>query len=130
MLSLADDKTRIVADEGAPASTESLKASRDMLVTLRARVQQLIDAGKSEDEVVAAKPTKDFDAQWVHPGNFVTGDTMTRLAYQSLKGSRSANTNTAGSVFSGTNSGANRRPLLYTPEEPVVTATYCLPSTA
>jgi cyclase len=85
MLSLADDKTRIVADEGDPASTETLKASRDMLVTLRARVQRLIDEGKSEDEAVAAKPTKDFDGKWVHQGNFVTGDTMTRLAYQSLK---------------------------------------------
>jgi len=86
MLSLADDKTRIVADEGDPASTEMLRASRDMLVALRARVQKLIDEGKSEDEAVAAKPTKDFDATWVHQGNFVTGDTMTRLAYQSLKG--------------------------------------------
>jgi cyclase len=86
MLSLADDKTRIVADEGEPASTATLKASRDMLVALRARVQRLIDEGKSEDEAVAAKPTKDFDARWVHQGNFVTGDTMTRLAYQSLKG--------------------------------------------
>ena len=85
MLSLADDRTRIVADEGDPASTETLKASRDMLVTLRARVQRLIDEGKSEDEVVATKPTKDFDARWVHQGNFVTGDAMTRLAYQSLK---------------------------------------------
>ena len=86
MLSLADDKTRIVADEGDPASTATLKASRDMLVTLRARVQRLIKEGKSEDEAVAAKPTKDFDATFVHQGNFVTGDTMTRLAYQSLKG--------------------------------------------
>jgi glyoxylase-like metal-dependent hydrolase (beta-lactamase superfamily II) len=86
MISLADDKTRIVADEGDPASTETLKASRDMLVTLRARVQKLIDEGRSEDQAVAAKPTKDFDARWVHQGNFVAGDTMTRLAYQSLKG--------------------------------------------
>jgi glyoxylase-like metal-dependent hydrolase (beta-lactamase superfamily II) len=86
MLSLADDKTRIVADEGEPASTATLKASRDTLVALRARVQKLIDEGKSENEAVAAKPTKDFDAVWVHQGNFVTGDTMTRLAYQSLKG--------------------------------------------
>ena len=86
MLSLSDDRTRIVADEGDPASTETLKASRDMLVTLRARVQKLIDEGRSEDEAVAAKPTRDFDARWVHQGNFVTGDTMTRLAYQSLKG--------------------------------------------
>jgi cyclase len=86
MLSLADDKTRIVADGGDPATTETLKASRDMLVTLRARVQTLIDDGRSEDEAVAAKPTRDLDARWVHQGNFVTGETMTRLAYQSLKG--------------------------------------------
>ena len=86
MLSLADDNTRIVADEGDPASTATLKASRDMLITLRARVQKLIDEGKSEDQAVAAKPTQNFDAQWVHQGNFLTGDTMTRLAYQSLKG--------------------------------------------
>ncbi len=86
MLSLADDKTRVVADEGDPASTATLAASRDTLVALRARVQKLIDEGKSEDEAVAAKPTKDFDDQWVHQGSFLTGDLMTRLAYQSLKG--------------------------------------------
>lgn len=85
MLALSDEQTRIVADEGDPASTATLKASRDMLVALRARVQKLIDDGKSEDEAVAAKPTKDFDAQWVHQGNFLTGDAMTRLAYQSLQ---------------------------------------------
>jgi len=86
MLSLSDDKTRIVADEGDPASTEVLKASRDTLVAIRARVQKLIDEGKSEDEAIAAKPTKDLDARWVHQGGFLTGDTFTRMAYQSLKG--------------------------------------------
>ena len=84
MLSLADAKTRIIADEGDPASTEALNASRDMLVTVRTRVQKLIDEGKSEDEAVAAKPTKDLDARWVH-GAFLTGDVITRMAYQSLK---------------------------------------------
>lgn len=90
MLSLSDANTRIVADEGAPASTATLRAQRDMLVALRARVQKLIDDGKSEEEAVAAKPTRDFDAQFVHQGNFLTGDAMTRLAYQSLKGSPAA----------------------------------------
>src|ERR1044071_8347002 len=42
MLSLSDDKTRIVADEGDPASTADLKASRDALVMIKARVQMLI----------------------------------------------------------------------------------------
>jgi cyclase len=80
--------TRIVADEGDPASTATLKASRDMLVALRAWVQQLIDEGKSADETVAAQPTQDFDAQFVDQGNFLTGDAMTRLAHESLKGAR------------------------------------------
>jgi glyoxylase-like metal-dependent hydrolase (beta-lactamase superfamily II) len=86
MLSLADEKTWIIADEGEPASAEALKATRDMLVTLRARVQKMIDEGKSEDEAVAAKPTNEFDAKRVQRGGFLTGDVMTRLAYQSLKG--------------------------------------------
>jgi len=86
MLSLADDKTWIIADEGDPASTAALKASHDMLVTLRARVQKLIDEGKSEDEAVAAKPTAEFDAKRARQGGFLTGDVMARLAYQSLKG--------------------------------------------
>ena len=53
---------------------------------VRARVQGLIDAGKSEDEAVAAKPLRDLDATWVHSGGFITGDVFTRMAYQSLKG--------------------------------------------
>jgi len=86
MLSLSDDKTRIVADEGEPASTADLKASRDALVTIRARVQKLIDEGKSEAEVIAAKPTKELDARWAPRGGFLSGDVITRMAYQSLKG--------------------------------------------
>ena len=85
MLSLSDDKTRIIADEGDPGSTEGLKASRDMLVKIRVRIQKLIDEGKSEDQIVAAKPTKDLDARWAQQASPLTGDFFTRLAYQSLK---------------------------------------------
>lgn len=85
MLSLSDDKTRIVADEGEPASTADLKASRDALVMIKTRVQKLIDEGKSEAEAIAAKPTKDLDARWAPRGGFLSGDVMTRMAYQSLK---------------------------------------------
>ena len=85
MLSLADASTRIVPDEGEPGSTAVLCACHDALVEIRSRVKKLIDEGKSEDEAVAAKPTKDFDAKWVRPGGFLSGDTYTRMAYQSLK---------------------------------------------
>jgi glyoxylase-like metal-dependent hydrolase (beta-lactamase superfamily II) len=86
MLSLADANTWIVADEGDPAHTAALKASHDALVAIRARVQKLIDEGKSEDEATAAKPTKDIDASYLRPGGFLTGDAFTRMAYRSLKG--------------------------------------------
>jgi hypothetical protein len=86
MLSLADENTRIQADEGDPASTEVLRACHEALVTIRNRVQKLIDEGKSEDEAVAAKPTLDLDARWVRPGGFLSGDAFTRMAYQSLRG--------------------------------------------
>jgi glyoxylase-like metal-dependent hydrolase (beta-lactamase superfamily II) len=86
MLSLSDDKTRIVADEGDPASTADLKASRNALVVIKARVQKMIDEGKSEAEAIAAKPTQDLDARWAPRGGFLSGDVITRMAYQSLKG--------------------------------------------
>jgi cyclase len=85
MLALSDDKTRIIPDEGDPGSTAGLKASRDMLVTIRARVQKLIGEGRSEDQVVADKPTRDLDARWAQQGSALGGDFFARLAYQSLK---------------------------------------------
>ena len=86
ILSLTNDRTRIIADEGEPSTKAALQASHDALVVVRARVQKLIDAGKSEAEAVAAKPLQDLDATWVHAGGFITGDVFTRMAYQSLKG--------------------------------------------
>jgi cyclase len=86
VLALANDRTMIIADEGGPSSRAALQASHDSLVEIRARVQKLIDAGKTEEEVVAAKPTRDLDPIWVHPGAFLTGDVYTRMAYESLKG--------------------------------------------
>jgi hypothetical protein len=44
---------------------------------VRARIHALLDAGKSVDEVVTAKPTKDLDAQW---GNgFLKPDPWVRI---------------------------------------------------
>ncbi|HET8697498.1 MAG TPA: MBL fold metallo-hydrolase [Gammaproteobacteria bacterium] len=85
MLSLADANTLIVADEGEPAHTDALRASRDALVAIRANVQKLIDEGKSEEQAVAANPTRDIDANYVRPGGFLTGDAIARMAYQSLQ---------------------------------------------
>lgn len=85
ILPMIDDGTRIFADQGSGERKTSMRASHDMLVAVRARVQRLIDEGKSEDEAVAARPTRDFDETWVKKGSFFTGEVMTRQAYRSLK---------------------------------------------
>jgi hypothetical protein len=38
-------------------------AHRDMILAIRDRVEKLVAQGKSQDEVLAAKPTADFDAR-------------------------------------------------------------------
>lgn len=64
VLSLANSTTRIIPGHGALAGAQDLRSYRDMLVTVRDRVQVLINDGKSEEEVLASHPTADLDARW------------------------------------------------------------------
>jgi cyclase len=83
VLSRANATTKIIPGHGALASKADLERSHDMLVTVRGKIQALIDQGMSEDEVVAAKPTAEFDAAWGQ--GFMGPEQFTRFSYQSLK---------------------------------------------
>ena len=63
-LKLTNAKTRIVPGHGPLADKAALIEYRTMLVTARDRMAQLIQVGKSEDDVVADKPFADLDAKW------------------------------------------------------------------
>ena len=90
LLSIVDDKTALYSDQGRAFNKKDLQESHDLLVIVRDRIQRLIDAGKSEDEAVAAKPTREFDKQWAPKGTFLTGDFLTRQIYESLKAAPAA----------------------------------------
>jgi len=81
-LKLTNAKTRIVPGHGPPADKAALMEYRTMLVTTRERMTKLVKDGKSEDEVVAAKPFADLDAKWasteLESKNFI------RVVYHSL----------------------------------------------
>ena len=64
ILSLADNRTTIVAGHGPLGNKADLAKSRDMLITSRDRVQKLKSAGKSAQEAVAEKPFADLDPAW------------------------------------------------------------------
>ncbi|HEV2802260.1 MAG TPA: MBL fold metallo-hydrolase [Pyrinomonadaceae bacterium] len=81
-LARATNKTVIVPGHGPTGTRAELVAFRDMLVAVRENVARLKRQGKTLDEVVAARPTADYDAKW---GGFViNGDFFTRLVYAGL----------------------------------------------
>lgn len=82
VLALADDATKIIPGHGPLSNKAELQAYRDMLATARDRIHALISEGKSQEEVVAAKPTSDLDAEW--GDGFMQPDQWVGLVYQSM----------------------------------------------
>jgi glyoxylase-like metal-dependent hydrolase (beta-lactamase superfamily II) len=81
-----DESTRIIPGHGPLASKADLQAYRDMLATARDRIAKLVRAGKTQEEVLAAAPTKDFDAKW--GGGFLKPDAWVGRMYVDLKRER------------------------------------------
>jgi cyclase len=84
ILAQTDEQTKIVPGHGPVTTRANLQDYRDMLVQVRQRVKDLVAAGKTMDEVVAAVPTKDFDARWA--SGYVTPEVFTRMVFSSLAG--------------------------------------------
>jgi cyclase len=79
---LTNAKTRIVPGHGPIADKAALIEYRNMLVTARDRMAKLVKDGKSEDELVAAKPFTDLDAKWA-PTELASKNFI-RVVYHSL----------------------------------------------
>jgi cyclase len=82
ILAVADNNTKIVPGHGPLGNKADLTKSRDMLVTVRERLQKLKSSGKTVEEAVAAKPLDDLDAAW-GKGLF-NSDTFIQIAYPAL----------------------------------------------
>ena len=73
--------TRLIPGHGEITDHTSLRAYRDMLATVRDRVSEMMGEGMTEDEVVAAGPTADLDADWGE-----NSERFVRGVYASLAG--------------------------------------------
>ena len=75
-LQLVNAQTKVIPGHGPLGDKASLGQYRDMMVTVRDRVQKLKTSGQTLEQVVAAKPTKDLDDPWgkgfMQPDFFVT----------------------------------------------------------
>ena len=82
ILKLADDRTKIVPGHGPLADKAALTRYREMMVTVRDRVQKLKTAGDTLEQAVAKKPTADLDGAWGK--GFMGPDIFVTLVYNSL----------------------------------------------
>lgn len=80
LLEVANERTRIVPAVGPMMSFAELKAQHEMYLTVFERIHGHLLKALGVDEVLAARPTAEFDAQFGDPTLFVT------LAFQSTWG--------------------------------------------
>jgi len=82
IVAMADDDTIIIPGHGPIASKTDLQTAIDVLLDCEARVKVLVDAGKTEDEVLTANPLADYHDTW--NWGFITTERMTQTLYRSL----------------------------------------------
>ena len=82
-LKVANDDTKVVVGHGPLAKKADISEFHDMLVTARDRIEKLFNAGKSEQEVIDAKPLADLDAKWA--ANEEAARNFTKMVYNSFK---------------------------------------------
>jgi cyclase len=63
-LALANDQTKVVVGHGPLGNKQSIADYNAMVKTARERIEKLVKEGKTEEQVVAAKPLADLDKTW------------------------------------------------------------------
>lgn len=71
LLAIGNEATKIVPGSGPVQSRADLQAENDMLATLKQRLAELLAQGMSVEDMIAAAPTRAFDAKWGDPALFI-----------------------------------------------------------
>ena len=85
MLAMIDDETIVVPGHGTITDKAGMEADHAMLVEARNRVKKLVDQGMSSDDILAANPLADFDADF--SWGFINTERMTQALIRYFSGS-------------------------------------------
>lgn len=80
--------TLFIPGHGPLADRTDLTGYCSMLRTVQDRIRSMMDDGKSREEVIAAHPTGEFDADWGQAGGFADPDRWVGLVYDGMMRSR------------------------------------------
>jgi glyoxylase-like metal-dependent hydrolase (beta-lactamase superfamily II) len=79
-----DGGTLVIPGHGRLSNLGDVLNYREMVIVVRDRMQSMIDAGMTLEQVKAAKPTQDYDPVYGSTTGFWTTDRFIEAAYQSL----------------------------------------------
>ena len=71
LVGLTDAQTRIIPGNGPVQNQAALQAQAEMCATMRTRFVEMMRKGMSAKDMLAAAPTKEFDATWGDPHLFI-----------------------------------------------------------
>jgi cyclase len=77
--------TLIIPGHGRLCDVADVVFYQEMVIIIRDRVQDLIKKGMSLEQVVAAKPTRDYDPRYGSTTGFWTTDKFVTAVYKSLR---------------------------------------------
>ena len=83
-LARCNAQTVIVPGHGAVSNRAQLSAYRDMLVAVGRKVREAVERGEGLQQLQAAHPTAEFDAQFFRAGASVTPDDFVRNLYEDV----------------------------------------------
>ena len=91
-MKLAGPNTKLVPGHGTIIHRDDIRPYRDMMLDIQAKVQKMIDAGKTQAEVIAAKLTAPYDAKvpggQERAGNGTSADRFVGMVYSQLKAAK------------------------------------------
>jgi glyoxylase-like metal-dependent hydrolase (beta-lactamase superfamily II) len=79
-----DGGTLVIPGHGRLSNIGDVLNYREMITIIRDRVQHMIDAGMTLEQVKAARPTRDYDPRYGSSEGFWTTERFVEAAYQSL----------------------------------------------
>jgi glyoxylase-like metal-dependent hydrolase (beta-lactamase superfamily II) len=83
IVNAAGPATKIIPGHGETVDKNAVAAHRAMIVAIRDKIAPLVRQGMTQDQVVAAKPTADYDSKV--PGVGTTGERFVGQLYAELK---------------------------------------------
>ncbi|HEY6720867.1 MAG TPA: MBL fold metallo-hydrolase [Burkholderiales bacterium] len=81
LLKLLDDNTKVIPGHGGLSGKKDVLAYRKMMATVVGRIDPMAKSGKTLEQVLAAKPAREFDEEW---GKFRKTDAFVEIVYKGL----------------------------------------------